>query len=296
MSTPCESPRRMSARQRSSGDNMAPSTPPRSSRRGVKRKYETEISTITIPTNELMRGAEMVTCKSLDEVVVTGSPPATPARRRSVRLKEKHKATTDSTSSHTRVKKEADGSTVSVTSQQRIPPPMSDTEYGLIQETLRDNPFHLLISTIFLTKTRGSFTRPFLFTFLSKYPTPLALCPASAEERTVLFAEISTFLTPLGLQNVKTRRILNLAQSYINDPPVPGLLRPPRDKLYGMQTEIGHLKGVGRYAYDSWRIFCKDRWLGKEESEWRSVEPWDKELKKYMEWRWEKKRRPDMKT
>ncbi|KAJ3187651.1 hypothetical protein HDU85_006042 [Gaertneriomyces sp. JEL0708] len=278
---------------------MAPITPPRSSRRGVKRKHETEISTIPIPAHELMRGAEMVTCNSLDEAVVTGSPPATPARRRSVRLKEKLKATNDGTLSHTRVKQEADGLAIEVSSQQRqqrIPPPMSDTEYGLIQETLRNNPFHLLISTIFLTKTRGSFTRPFLFTFLSRYPTPLSLCPASAEERTVLFTEISTFLTPLGLQNVKTRRILNLAQSYIDDPPVPGLLRPPRDKLYGMQTEIGHLKGVGRYAYDSWRIFCKDRWLGKEESEWRSVEPWDKELKKYMEWRWEKERKADPKS
>lgn len=70
--------------------------------------------------------------------------------------------------------------------------------------------------------------------------------------------------------------------------------------------EIGHLPGVGRYALDSWRIFCRDRLRGVEtpvaeyvspfseargvveepQGEWTHVLPTDKELRAYLRWRW----------
>lgn len=66
--------------------------------------------------------------------------------------------------------------------------------------------------------------------------------------------------------------------------------------------EVGQLPGVGAYAIDSWRIFCRDELRGrptgmpdevtektKEEEmqkEWTRVLPSDKELRAYLRWRW----------
>lgn len=62
--------------------------------------------------------------------------------------------------------------------------------------------------------------------------------------------------------------------------------------------EIGHLT-QGRYAIDSWRIFCRDKLLGRPgpgidpfaagegfQPEWMRVLPRDKELRAYLRWRW----------
>jgi hypothetical protein len=63
-------------------------------------------------------------------------------------------------------------------------------------------------------------------------------------------------------------------------PPQAHILHKPRAKpengaLYP-RTAISHLPGCGKYALDSYRIFC----IGG--GEWKSVLPDDKELKKYL--------------
>ncbi|KAI9695116.1 MAG: hypothetical protein M1820_008884 [Bogoriella megaspora] len=77
--------------------------------------------------------------------------------------------------------------------------------------------------------------------------------------------------------------------------------------------EIGHLPGCGAYAWDSWRIFCRDGLRGREgrvwmlkekdgededgvarfpceplefEEEWKRVLPKDKELRPFLGWMW----------
>lgn len=62
--------------------------------------------------------------------------------------------------------------------------------------------------------------------------------------------------------------------------------------------EIAHLAGVGPYAIDSWRIFCRDKLRGLAdgyngegagadfEPEWKRVLPMDKELRAYLRWKW----------
>ena len=66
--------------------------------------------------------------------------------------------------------------------------------------------------------------------------------------------------------------------------------------------EIAHLPGVGAYALDSWRIFCRDSLRGRPsamlqlhakgaiatelDQEWATVLPTDKELRAYLRWRW----------
>ena len=55
--------------------------------------------------------------------------------------------------------------------------------------------------------------------------------------------------------------------------------------------EIAHIPGVGAYAFDSWRIFCRDELrdfddVDEMDGEWTRVVPLDKELRAYLRWRW----------
>ena len=161
--------------------------------------------------------------------------------------------------------------------------------------------FHLLIATTFLNRTRGSVARPLLEEFLSRYPTPEILSAA-------LQADLEGLLQPLGLYRIRAERLIKMAAEWLVNPPgsVEKVLYnyPPKDTLpfpihgrepHGVETklkwEIAHLPGIGAYALDSWRIFCRDSFLGgaKEgEEEWRRVVPKDKELRAYCRWRWAK--------
>ncbi|KAI5853906.1 DNA glycosylase [Tricharina praecox] len=180
-------------------------------------------------------------------------------------------------------------------------PPFTAEKFGLVQEELRDNPFHLLISTTFLNRTKGSVARPLLDKFLSLYPTPEILSTAPQ-------ADLETLLQPIGLYRVRAERLIKMATEWLVNPPgaaekvlynypakdtppfpIPG--REPRGVEMKMKWEIAHLPGVGAYALDSWRIFCRDALRGGVkggDEEWRSVVPKDKELRAYCRWMWAK--------
>jgi hypothetical protein len=77
-----------------------------------------------------------------------------------------------------------------------------------------------------------------------------------------------------------------------------GILTPSRDDEDEPDAwEIGHLT-KGKYALDSWRIFCRDELLGRAadwnglgregefQPEWMRVRPDDKELRAYLRWMW----------
>jgi hypothetical protein len=120
----------------------------------------------------------------------------------------------------------------------------------------------------------------------------------------------------LGFQNQRAKKCIALAQTWLAAPPVKGKryrkLHYP-NKRDGRDVgpnecvsdgdprvawEISHLPGVGAYAIDSWRIFCRDelrglttdrKGSGTEEGfnpEWKSVHPMDKELRAYLTWMW----------
>lgn len=73
--------------------------------------------------------------------------------------------------------------------------------------------------------------------------------------------------------------------------------RKTRLKVPSSEWEIGHLT-QGPYAIDSWRIFCRDiflgksdHWMGRDEDkifepEWKRVLPEDKELRACLRWMW----------
>ncbi|KAL8857724.1 MAG: hypothetical protein Q9178_005759 [Gyalolechia marmorata] len=204
-------------------------------------------------------------------------------------------------------------------------PPLLSTSFGLVQESLQSNPFHLLIAVIFLNKTRGAVAMPVFYTFITRFPNPSSL--ASAD-----LPEVVSFFQNLGLQNQRAKKCIALANAWLEHPPTkakrwrrlhyPNLgdgkdikssEEPIADQSEDPRVawEVGHLPGIGAYGIDSWRIFCRDelRGLGtaalpefpadggdegskkriEEEEmvrEWTRVIPLDKELRAYLRWRW----------
>ncbi|KAL9597453.1 MAG: hypothetical protein Q9219_005145 [cf. Caloplaca sp. 3 TL-2023] len=205
-------------------------------------------------------------------------------------------------------------------------PPLSSLSFGLVQESLASDPFHLLIAVIFLNKTRGAVAMPVFYTFIARFPEPASLASASHEE-------VVGFFQNLGLQNQRAKKCIALAKAWLVHPPIKGKRwrrlhypmvgdgkdikgdeEPIVDETEDSRVawEVGHLPGIGAYGIDSWRIFCRDelRGLGnaalpdlpadlddsgglrnkvEEEElkrEWTRVLPTDKELRAYLRWRW----------
>lgn len=189
-------------------------------------------------------------------------------------------------------------------------PPIDAPFFGLVQEQLAHEPFKLLIATIFLNRTRGGVALPILFKVFEQYPTIDAM--ADAQE-----SEFVSMIRCLGFQNQRARKCIELAQTWQANPPTRAKryrkLHYPR-KLDGRDVgsdeciddedmrvawEVAHLRGVGAYSLDSWRIFCRDElrevatdWQGTGATtpgfvpEWKSVLPQDKELRAYLTWLW----------
>lgn len=188
-------------------------------------------------------------------------------------------------------------------------PPLSAPYFGLIQEKLAHNPFHLLIAVTFLIRTHGKHAIPVFYELIEKYPTPEALASADKED-------IVPIIRHLGLQNQRAGTYQTYAKIWLEDPPAKGKRYAVRDyptKGAGRDVkkgeiladddervgwEIGHMT-QGPYAIDSWRIFCRDvlrgladGWNGEGNTqegfqpEWMRVLPTDKELRAYLRWMW----------
>ncbi|KAL1969904.1 hypothetical protein VTN77DRAFT_7413 [Rasamsonia byssochlamydoides] len=153
--------------------------------------------------------------------------------------------------------------------------------YGLAEEEFANNAFHLLIVCIFLNKTPGERAIPRARAFLKRFDTPNALAKAKYEE-------VFPYFKPLGLYR-RVQWVIDLARTWCEDPPRPHRIHVKRYKETCIRSEVAHLKGVGNYANDAWRIFCKDRLYGRENPdrpEWKKVTPTDKELIAYIKWKW----------
>ncbi|KAL5336042.1 DNA glycosylase [Aspergillus crustosus] len=189
-------------------------------------------------------------------------------------------------------------------------PPIDLPTFGLVQEQLAHDPFRLLLATIFLNRTRGGVALPVLFQVFDRYPTVEAMAAADT-------TDLTDMIRFLGFQNQRAKKCIALAQTWLDNPPCRGKryreLNYPcksdgRDVKAGeviedddqrIAWEIAHLPGVGAYALDSWRIFCRDElrglakdWTGSGATtpgfvpEWKSVLPQDKELRAYLTWMW----------
>jgi hypothetical protein len=194
--------------------------------------------------------------------------------------------------------------------------PLTSPDFGLIQEEVAHEPFWLLISVSFLIKTKGIHAVPLFYRFKERFPTPADI---ACESNTTPIIEM---IRHLGLANHRVALIQKYARGFLDNPPAAGKLC--RVKKYDCRDvefpsvsgdyassgdksddqdleawEIGHLT-QGKYAIDSWRIFCRDELLGRAEDwkgkgrepefqpEWMRVRPDDKELRAYLRWMWMK--------
>jgi hypothetical protein len=190
-------------------------------------------------------------------------------------------------------------------------PPISESAFGIIQEKLWHDPFWLLIAVTFLNKTTGRAAVPIFWKLKRQYPTPKDLAAADQNDLMVM-------IHSLGLQNARSKRLILMAEAWMTSPPIAGrryrtLNYPSKGDGRASNTanvveedaddcggalEIGHIPGCRDYAWDSWRIFCRDVLRGVAEDyngkgaadnfipEWKSVLPGDKELRACLRWMW----------
>lgn len=192
-----------------------------------------------------------------------------------------------------------------------IVPPISSERFGLIQEKLWSEPFWLLIAVTFLNKTGGKAAAPIFWQLKSDYPNPAALADASQKD-------LLDRVRRLGLQTQRSNRLIAMSKAWLDARPAMGIRfrtlhypSPGDGKRLGKHVaiegdseecagaiEIGRIPGCGPYAWDSWRIFCRDvlRGLAEDyngkgagpgfEPEWKRVLPMDKELRACLRWMW----------
>lgn len=188
---------------------------------------------------------------------------------------------------------------VSIPQPENLPFQLRHAGYGLIQERIQDSLYALVVQVILWNQTHGSAARPVLFQILTSYPTPFCLSQAK-------LGELVEILRPLGLHNIRAKRLISLAEAWVAAPPCkerryrklhypnrgcgmdvrPDEILELHDQREGW--EIAHLPGMGPYALDSYRIFYRDRLREVDcgEPEWKRVLPLDKDLKPYLKWRW----------
>ncbi|KAJ3517376.1 hypothetical protein NLJ89_g548 [Agrocybe chaxingu] len=161
-----------------------------------------------------------------------------------------------------------------------------------MKEQIADDPWKLLVAVTLLNKTAGKLAIPVFWDIIDRWSTPLELSRADEDE-------LISILRQLGTQTVRTKRMITLSRLYLQDPPSSYDPRPSRasspskresrffqlSKVRYPATPISHLPGAGSYALDSYRIFCT---LHEDplSDEWKSVLPTDKELIRYLKWKW----------
>ncbi|KAK0465172.1 DNA glycosylase, partial [Desarmillaria tabescens] len=139
-------------------------------------------------------------------------------------------------------------------------------------ELVAHDPWKLIIAVTLLNKTSGKLAIPVFWELVDRWPTPLSLSQASDEE-------LVDLIHPLGTQTIRAKRLIEMSKSYLLDPP------SPYDRKKYPPTPISHLPGTGRYALDSYRIFCT-AYEDPSSQEWKAIVPSDKKLVQYIKWKW----------
>jgi methyl-CpG-binding domain protein 4 len=108
-----------------------------------------------------------------------------------------------------------------------------------------------MVAVIMLNQTGRKPVKTILPVFLARWPRPSKFIQADTNE-------VQDVIRPLGMVNVRTKR----------------LLRMTVDFLTWDGEDATMLYGIGKYGSDSYEIFFKQNY---------TVEPTDKELKRYLE-------------
>lgn len=143
--------------------------------------------------------------------------------------------------------------------------------------------FRVLVACIFLNRTRGDIADPYITSFFEEYPTVETVRDAEPLEL------LERYFQPLG----KHRRawwVVDLARTFLEDPPRPMVLRCKVGEFDSHLSEVSHLPGVGEYASDAWRLFCRKDFYANHgvriAEQWQSLRPNDRILYRYVQRKW----------
>ena len=120
----------------------------------------------------------------------------------------------------------------------------------MVQQQI-DGPWQHMVGVIMLNQTGRKPVKMVLPEFLYWVPTPHALLNADEEF-------VKSIIGPLGMMNVRYQRLIKMSQDF----------------LTWDGDDATMLYGIGKYGSDSYEIFFKQNY---------SVQPTDKELKRYLE-------------
>jgi methyl-CpG-binding domain protein 4 len=269
---------------------------------------DSSIIDVDMEAETLGQGLETTTHEDGPETSILEDGPKTPKKTR--------RKKTDVISPHFGHNAEAKKSTKAPAGTKSIIaiPPLSSPTFGLIQEEFAFEPFKLIVAVIFLNQTRSSTMGiPALRLVLSKWPTVESFASANIEE-------LRPLVKHLGF-GTRADTLIAIARKWQHNPPVKNRRYRTKTIHYPYQNagkeirpaevlsdddprvgafEIAHIDGLGPYAWDSWRIFCRDVLRGVAsgfngedaddgasfEPEWKRVSPGDKELRAFLRWMW----------
>jgi methyl-CpG-binding domain protein 4 len=125
---------------------------------------------------------------------------------------------------------------------------------NLIQEHLRDDPWRVLVACMLMNMTVGLTMRPIMWKLFERWSCAEALAHADEDE-------LRELIRPLGFYNRRAKSLVAMSRAYVTDE-----WHTPRD-----------LPGCGKYAEDSWKIFCTDDDVLLSDLK-------DKELRRFVHW------------
>lgn len=145
---------------------------------------------------------------------------------------------------------------------------------GLLEELFGDDPWRLLLSTIFLNRTQRVQVDVVMHSFLQQWPTAESVAAANVDE-------ISTVIAPMGIRNRRARGIVQFSKDYLE------LLKSRVDQgetkkpskgasFHLSEDEIKRFYNCGQYVSDAYRIFIQRDW---------TTNSTDHALEGYVEWK-----------
>jgi endonuclease III len=120
----------------------------------------------------------------------------------------------------------------------------------MVQQQIKNSWEHM-VGVIMLNQTGRKPVKTVLPKFLERWPTPEAVLRSR-------LIDIEEIIKPLGMYKIRARRLYKMSLDYL--------------KWDGVDAT--DLYGIGKYGSDSYEIFFKQNY---------SVQPTDKELKRYLE-------------
>ncbi|XP_045516300.1 methyl-CpG-binding domain protein 4-like [Pieris brassicae] len=128
---------------------------------------------------------------------------------------------------------------------------MPQSPHYIIEEEFSQNPWAMLIVTIFLTKTSGKMALPYIKNFFENYPTPYHVLNDNP-------TSLGRYFDKLGLRK-RGQIIWKLSYQFVSS----------------KWRRASDLCGIGKYGEDAYRMLC----LGHTD-----LEPDDRYLRLYLDW------------